>query len=162
MAEDNTVYYPVTAKEIVSAYYLDCEKTRIAVVPYPERPGSMQVTPEYPPLQEWVAQGGVIEDPKYDCLSYAKRNKIFEIQNYADNLLEENEPSYRRDARKARMLITPYDRMNRTDYEKAHYDKIILAYASTQCGNVAKMYGIDEVKSVDVPNLDWPSKNWRQ
>jgi hypothetical protein len=60
------------------------------------------------------------------------------------------------------MLLNPPAPANRYDYDKAMYDKIILAYASTQCGNVAKMCSIDEVKSVDVPNLDWPSKNWRQ
>lgn len=156
MAEDNTVYYPVTAREIGEAHYLDCEKTKVAIVPYPERPGSYQVAPTYPPLVEWIKNGGVIEESGFDCLGYTQRNKIYEVQQYAQQVLEEKEPDYRRQARIARMRTVALQ--TQRDYAKATFDKNVLGYAANICGQISVMCDINTINSIDVPNLDWPSK----
>lgn len=155
MAEDDTVYYPVTTREIIDAYWLDCEKTRVAIVPYPERPGSMQVASSYPPLVDWIKQGNEIRSPHYDCLGYAKRKKIYEIEKYAQQLLEENEPGYRRKFRHSRMMMTN-ERMPR-DLNYAVYDESVLRYTAMQCGRISLMMDINEVIAIDTHRLSWPS-----
>jgi len=158
--DSNLVYYPVTAKEIESAQWQDCNHTIVVIVPRPNRPGSWPVNPDYPPLVEWVANGGIITEPNWNCLEYARKNKIYDIEKYCEEILELNEPSYDRKTRISKTLACCVE-LNKNevklDSDKAMFDYTTYCYASFLCNLVKQCKTVEEINLIDVKELDWPN-----